>query len=216
VEPFHCSFHHKENFSSFTVHPCAIGIEPADVPRSLEWPLSSPDLNQLQLQRGKMPVAMAWKRKSLKEHSKSLSKVWRQATQSIVAKKVPKCCHPSFKELNRELLVVDEENEIGTWSFGTCYPGVYREEFNVLVKVIKPKDSSFSDSQRGNGPSEKSFMRPPWIAYRWSPRESLIYLVYALESRLFVLCYSYILSKAISPTSPKPLDLASLLQRPIV
>ena len=43
---------------------------------------------------------------------------------------------------------MDEENEIGAGSFGRCYPGHYREEFNILVKVINAKDSSFAERER--------------------------------------------------------------------
>jgi len=109
--------------------------------------LASQPASQLQSQRGKMLVAMARKRKSQEQQSKSLSKVQRQETR-VVSEKVPECRNPGCKELNRELMVVDEENEIGTGSFGRCYPGIYRDEFNVLVKVIKAKYSSFTERER--------------------------------------------------------------------
>ena len=49
---------------------------------------------------------------------------------------------PAFKEINRALLKVDKTPKNGSGSFGNCYIALYRNEFRVVVKELKGKDSS--------------------------------------------------------------------------
>ena len=67
--------------------PCEDHGEQPRTTKTAVVPLSSPGLNQLQLQRGKMLVVVARKRKWPEQQSKLLSKVRRQETQSVVAEK---------------------------------------------------------------------------------------------------------------------------------
>ena len=48
----------------------------------------------------------------------------------------------NFKELDRDLLVIDETEKIGSGTFGRCFTAIYRNQYQVIVKEIKVKDSS--------------------------------------------------------------------------
>ena len=47
--------------------------------------------------------------------------------------------HP-FKELDQDL-VIDENEVVGSGTFGSCFSAVYRGNFGVTVKVMNTKDS---------------------------------------------------------------------------
>ena len=55
---------------------------------------------------------------------------------------------PLIKEINRSLLTLDDTGKIGVGTFGVCFSGTYRNEFNVVVKEIKTKDSSRKELER--------------------------------------------------------------------
>ena len=47
----------------------------------------------------------------------------------------------NFKELDRDLFVVDETEKISSGAFGRCFTIIYRIEYRVVVKEMKVKDS---------------------------------------------------------------------------
>ena len=90
------------------------------------------------LSRGKMLVELAKKRKP----EDDTLKVTEPATKRMRAeKRTEEKPHP-FKEVDRELLTIDESSVVGSGTFGSCFSAVYRSNLSVLVKVIKTKDSS--------------------------------------------------------------------------
>ena len=54
----------------------------------------------------------------------------------------------NFKELDRDLLNIDEANKIGSGTFGRCFTATYRNQYRVVVKEIKVRDSSKKESER--------------------------------------------------------------------
>lgn len=53
-----------------------------------------------------------------------------------------------FKKLNRELLVVDGTEAIGSGTFGKCFPALYRNDYQVVVKEIKMKETTREELER--------------------------------------------------------------------
>ena len=54
----------------------------------------------------------------------------------------------NFKELDRDLLTIDETNKIGSGTFGRCLTATYRNQYRVVVKEMKVRDSSKKESDR--------------------------------------------------------------------
>ena len=54
----------------------------------------------------------------------------------------------NFKELDRDLLTIDETNKIGSGTFGRCFTATYRNQYRVIVKEMKVRDSSKKESDR--------------------------------------------------------------------
>ena len=113
------------------------------------------------LSRGKKCVELSRKRAN-RERMKPLVNASKRAKTSHVQAVVnqhkaqdlshlPSQCNPNsrkFKELNRELLAVDETESIGSGTFGKCFPAVYRRDFRVIVKQIKMKETTREGIER--------------------------------------------------------------------
>lgn len=96
--------------------------------------------------RGKKLVELAKKRRREDDTLKVAEPVTKRIREKNRTEKIRKP-HP-FKELDRELLTIDESLVIGSGTFGSCFPAVYRNNFRVLVKVMKTKDSSTKEMER--------------------------------------------------------------------
>lgn len=100
--------------------------------------------------RGKMLVELAKKRKPEDDTLKVTAPVTEPATKRMRAEnrtEETKKPHP-FKEVDRELLTIDESSVVRSGTFGYCFSAVYRSNFSVLVKVMKTKDSSSKEMER--------------------------------------------------------------------
>ena len=105
------------------------------------------------LSRGKQMVQLSVSCKRNAQDGESFAPTQSQA-------KIPKGPIPSrakkahdyrglpFKEIDHSLLTLDENGEIGSGTFGVCFSGTYRSEFNVVVKEIKTKDSSRNELEQ--------------------------------------------------------------------
>ena len=54
----------------------------------------------------------------------------------------------NFKELDRDLLKIDETGKIGSGTFGRCFTAMYRNQYRVVVKEMKVRDSSKKETER--------------------------------------------------------------------
>ena len=106
------------------------------------------------LSRGKMLVELSKKRKLLnkeEEEVKMPRKVPKRTNEeNRTTLSVPRMVKKShnFKELDRDLFVVDETEKIGSGAFGRCFTAIYRNEYRVVVKEMKVKDSSKREIER--------------------------------------------------------------------
>ena len=98
--------------------------------------------NEQRFSRGKKLVELAKKRKRGDEVFKPVTKLTRTNDTQETRK-----LHP-FKEIDRDLLVIDESKVVGSGTFGSCFSAVYRGNFGVIVKVMHTKDSSSKEMER--------------------------------------------------------------------
>ena len=96
---------------------------------------------QLEITRGNVMLAMARKRTLPVTRKELLKPAPPKVQKKAIAARKEKC-HSGFRELSRELLVINKSKAVGSGSFGKCYSASYREEFRVAVKIFKTKNSS--------------------------------------------------------------------------
>ena len=106
------------------------------------------------LSRGKRLVELSKKRKmkDRDEEIKTPRKVRKPTkgenrTKLTVTRTETNKAH-NFKELDKDLLVIDETEKIGSRTFGRCFTAIYRNQYRVVVKEIKVKDSSKREIER--------------------------------------------------------------------
>ena len=104
------------------------------------------------LSRGKKLVELPRKRigQQLKEPllakiSKRPSKHTSNEKSALVRKETEKS---HLKEINRDLLSIDNSKSTGSGTFGNCYSVLYRDQFSVVVKENKMKDESCKETER--------------------------------------------------------------------
>ena len=100
----------------------------------------------------------------------------------------------NFKELDRELLAIDWTEDIGTGTFGRCFTTIYWNNYQVVVKEIKVKDSSKGEIEQAKQEvlNEASVIADlgdhPGIPH--PPLRMLLSVLNSLDK--FVRCCSYI------------------------
>ena len=104
---------------------------------------------QLEITRGNVMLAMARKRTLPVTRKELLKPAPPKVQKKAIAARKEKC-HSGFRELSRELLVINKSKAVGSGSFGKCYSASYREEFRVAVKIFKTKNSSAKVLEQGD------------------------------------------------------------------
>lgn len=106
------------------------------------------------LSRGKRLVELSRKRKmkDRDEEIKTPRKVRKPTkggdrTKLTVTRTETNKAH-NFKELDKDLLTIDETEKIGSGTFGRCFTAIYRNQYRVVVKEMKLKDSSKREIER--------------------------------------------------------------------
>ena len=99
-------------------------------------------LKQLWRIKKKKLVEMSRKRKH--EQMKTIGNISKrvQIPQEKAPDKQHKDSTPKFKKLKRKLLSVDRTEAIGSGTFSRCFPTTYRQDYRVVVKKMKIKDSN--------------------------------------------------------------------------
>ena len=101
------------------------------------------ETNEQRFSRGKKLVELAKKRKREDEVLKPVTAKLSRKNDTKETKKLH-----SFKELDRDLLVIDESEVVGSGTFGSCFSAVYRGNFRVIVKAMNTRDSSSKEMER--------------------------------------------------------------------
>ena len=106
--------------------------------------------NVAHVSRGKRLVELSKQRKRKNdEELKTRSKVPKPTKGEDDTKLTAPCAtkRHNFKELDRELLNIDEGGKIGSGTFGRCFTGMYCNQYRVVVKEMKVWDSSKKESE---------------------------------------------------------------------
>ena len=118
------------------------------------------------------------------------------------------CTAHSFKELDRELLVIDKTEKIGSETFGKCFKGKYRNQYQVVVKEIKVKDSSKREIERAK---QEVLNKASVLAdLKDHPRIPHLFGVCSLQAPFYLVLQHFRLRTAVLPS--RRLQQQALLQ----